>query len=236
MELRGVSLGQGETLDLVVREWEAVAVVALAGNALDELEDIAVGLRRLPPGQVLLLGKALASYPAAELYGSVLGYLPTDREARALSLRSSALDNCIAKRVPGYSARQFAFRAAPKRDAQALMTGYGIRGTLCGPAESLSGGNRQRLVVARELSSVPKLVVAANPCQGLDPAGRARVLGRLAELRDAGAAVLLLTQDPEDASQLGDRVFALYRGRLTPLSGDEVKAGKLSSVLTGVLA
>ncbi len=236
LELRGALLGDGPgglAVDLVVRAGEAVGVVALAGNYLDALEELAVGLRPAGRGQALLLGRDFASYDTEELYTKLLAYLPTDREGRGLSGRSTLQDNLLAKRLASYSFSAFALQRAPARDAAALAQGFKVKGRLCRPADSLSGGNRQRLVAARELEGSPALVVAANPAQGLDPAGRSQIMRRLAELRSGGAAVLLLSNDPEDLAELADRGFALYRGRLSALEADEFEASSLASLLTG---
>ncbi|HAE20795.1 MAG TPA: D-xylose ABC transporter ATP-binding protein [Spirochaetaceae bacterium] len=238
LELRGAALGgeagdSGMAVDLVVRAGEAVGVAALAGNYLDELEEVAVGLRVAERGQVLLLGKDLSSYDPALLYTKLLAYLPTDREGRGLSGRSTLQDNLLAKRLSSYSFAAFALQRAPTRDAAGLAAVFKVKGRLCRPADSLSGGNRQRMVAARELEGNPALIVAANPAQGLDPGGRARIMRRLAELRAGGAALLILSNDPEDLAELADRSFALYRGRLSPLAPEELDTRSLASLLTG---
>jgi simple sugar transport system ATP-binding protein len=237
LELRGALLGgeagAGMAVDLVVRAGEAVGVAALAGNYLDALEELAVGLRPAGRGQVLLLGKDLSSYDPATLYTRLLAYLPTDREGRGLSGRSTLQDNLLAKRLPSYSFAAFALQKEPARDAAALAAGFKVKGRLCRPADSLSGGNRQRMVAARELEGTPALIVAANPAQGLDPGGRAHIMRRLAELRASGSALLILSSDPEDLAELADRSFALYRGRLAPLAPEELDTQSFASLLTG---
>ena len=88
-------------------------------------------------------------------------------------------------------------------------------------------------MAARELDGYRPVVLAANPAQGLDMAARTLLFQRLRAARDAGAAVLLLTSDPEDLSDLADRSFALYRGRLFPVNNVNLHDGRLASILTG---
>lgn len=235
LELRGARLGPDLAVDLCVRSGEAVGVVALAGNYLDALEELASGLRPAAPGTALLLGRDLAAWPPHELYQKAMAYLPTERESRALSMRSAVEDSLLAKRLYSYTPLSYASKRRPRAEARALADGVALRGRLSGPVEALSGGNRQRLVLARELDGEPKLVLACNPAQGLDPGGRSLVMRRLAELRASGSAVLLLTQDPDDLAELADRSFALYRGRLAELKPESLNEGSLAGHLTGAL-
>ncbi|TFG83812.1 MAG: ATP-binding cassette domain-containing protein [Spirochaetales bacterium] len=236
LEIRGAQLGSSGGIDLVVRAGEAVGVVALAGNSLDALEDLVVGLTPSPPGSVLLLGKNLAYHDRGRLRTKLMAYLPTDREGRALSARSSVRKNILAGRLGEYGRIQYAMKKMPNADARAMTASFEVRGALNGPANALSGGNRQKLVAARELTKRPRLVVAANPAQGLDPASRALIFRRLAELRDQGAAILILSQDPDDLAEIADRAFALYRGMLTPIQDDKLGRPVLSALLTGARA
>jgi len=206
------------------------AVVALGGNGLEALEAIASGA--LPPdaGEVLALGRPLASIPGRELRTSLMAYLPTDREGAGLCGKASVGLNAIASRLFDYSFLDFALGARPLADAERIVDSLGVRAWRRRRVDTLSGGNRQRVVAARELEGSPPIIVAANPTQGLDAAARAVLLARLAELRDGGSAVLLLSSDPDDAASLADRSFALYRGGLSPL---EPGRASVSAALTG---
>ncbi len=236
--MRGVSLPGTNALsgvDLVVRSGEIVVVVALGGNGLEALEDIASGCVRPAAGDLLVLGRDMASWPRRELRTKLMAYIPTDREQRGLCLRSSVASNVLAGSLFEYSFAGFAAGTGPLRDAAAMLAGFGVRSWERRRAETLSGGNRQRVVAARELGGSPKLVVAANPVQGLDGTSRAAMFARLVELRDKGAAILVLSSDPEDAAELADRSFALYRGRLRPLDGTETHDSAFAAALTGAL-
>ncbi|PKL26548.1 MAG: heme ABC transporter ATP-binding protein [Spirochaetae bacterium HGW-Spirochaetae-3] len=239
LTLRSVTLSRRgsdslDGADLVVRKGEVVAVVALGGNGLDALEDVAAGVVGPDSGDVLVLGKDIHSYPPRILRSGVMAYIPTDREGRGLCAKASVALNAIAGRLRGYSFADFALGRAPLADADALLASFDVKNGGRRRVDTLSGGNRQRVVAARELDGPADVVVAANPTQGLDRSSRAALLSRLAEMRDEGSAVLLLSSDPEDASELADRSFVLYRGRLKALSGPGSDDSAIAAALTGV--
>ncbi len=231
LELRGVRLSGAEkgALDLVVRSGETVAVVALGGNGLEALEAVASGEREPEEGDVLALGRPLRGIPRRELRSALMAYVPTDREGAGLCAKASVGLNAIASDLFAFTFRDFALASAPLAEAGRRLSAGGVRAWENRRAETLSGGNRQRVVAARELGGSPPVVVAANPAQGLDAASRAALFERLAELRDSGSAVLILSSDPEDAAR-ADRGFALYRGSLKPL---EPGMDEAAAALTG---
>jgi simple sugar transport system ATP-binding protein len=218
-------------LDLAVRSGEIVAVVALGGNGLEALEDVASGCAVPDRGEVLALGRELRSYGTRELRSSVMAYLPTDREGRGLCARASVAMNAVSSRLFSYSAFEYALGLAPLADASATLAHFDVRSWERRRVDTLSGGNRQRVVAARELSGPAPIVIAANPAQGLDRSAKSALFARLASMRSAGSAVLILSSDPEDAAELADRSFALYRGGLIPIRADGAQA--FSAALTG---
>lgn len=244
MQLRGVykRAPSGSTFDaiqdlnLVVRSGEVVGVVAFGGNGLDVLEDLASGLAQPDRGEILVTGQPMASIDPRRLRTTIMAYLPTDREQRGLCGNTRVKDNLVSKRLQDYSFTEYARGLEPDRDAERLIAAFGIKGSKGQLVPTLSGGNKQRMVAARELDGFRLLVVAANPAQGLDMAARTLLFQRLRSAREAGAAVLLLSSDPEDLADLADRSFALYRGRLYPMDSGSLHDGRLASILTGVLA
>ena len=239
--LRGVSrAGHGSNtldgIDLVVRSGEIVAVVALGGNGLETLEDLASGSVRPDSGAVLLQDRTVCSYTPRELRSGLMAYLPTDREGRGLCSRASVASNVIAGRLFSYTSTSFAAGRAPLDDARAMLGAFGVRAWERRRVDTLSGGNRQRVVAARELHGPASVVIAANPAQGLDHPSRAALFARLSAMRDEGSAVLILSSDPEDALELADRSFALYRGCLRAFDGSASSESGLSAALTGAVS
>ena len=241
LEFRNVSMKapSGSTFDaiqdlnLVVRSGEVVGVVALGGNGLDVLEDLASGLIQPDRGAILVQGQTLSGIDPRKLRTAIMAYLPTDREYRGLCSSTTVKCNLVSKRLQNYGFTAFARGLLQDKDADRLRETFGIKGGKDQAVPTLSGGNKQRLVAARELDGYRPVVLAANPAQGLDMAARTLLFQRLRAARDAGAAVLLLTSDPEDLADLADRSLALYRGRLFPVNNVNLHDGRLASILTG---
>ena len=243
LEFRDVSMkaASGSSFDaiqgvnLAVHSGEIVGVVALGGNGLDVLEDLACGLTKPDFGSLQIMGQAFAEIPIRRLRSVIMAYLPTDREQRGLCLSAKVKDSLVSKRLQAYGFLPFVGGQVLDKDANQLMASFGIKGDKDQPVMTLSGGNKQRLVAARELDGFRPVILAANPAQGLDMAARTLLLQRLKSARDDGSAVLLLTSDPEDLADLADRSFALYRGKLISVENSSLQDGNLASILTGAL-
>jgi len=238
LSLSGVSvrkrgIGSLSTVDIDVHAGEIVAVVALGGNGLDTFEDIVTGITKPDDGTVHVLGREPGAYATRELRSHIMAYLPTERESRGLCAKASVASNVVAGRVPDYSFVDFFWGKKPLADAAALLKSFAVDRWERRRMDTLSGGNRQRVMAARELDGFSPVVVAANPAQGLDPSARSLLFSRLAQLRDEGSAVLLLTSDPDDAAEIADRAFALYRGQLKELAERGAGAFSIASALTG---
>jgi len=237
-KMRGVSTRRRGIASLVdinldVRAGEVVVIVALGGNGLDSLEDAATGLVHPDYGHIEVLGRDIRSINPLELRTRLIAYLPTDREARGLCGRSSVAMNAIAKSLSQYGFAEYADGRKPYADAAVILESFTVKHWDRRRVDTLSGGNRQRVVAGRELRGRPALVIAANPAQGLDSSARSMLFSRLQEMRDAGSAVLVLTSDPEDALDLADRTFSLYRGTLRLLERYGPDASSLAAAITG---
>ncbi len=225
LEFRDASLGRAGSatvreVSFEVRSGEVFGIAALAGNGLDALEDLAAAEREPDSGEVLVLGTRVRPRERASLRRERLAYLPTDREGRALSPRSSLVDNALARTLAGGGRKALRGPRAMKEAALRQNAWFGLHAEPSNPVSTLSGGNRQRLVAARELSGSPELVIAANPSQGLDASAQADLWARLSELARAGSAVLLLTSSAEELLAVSTRAAVLYRGRLKLLAED----------------
>jgi simple sugar transport system ATP-binding protein len=237
LELRNVSIkapsGSAfdaiQDLNLAVHSGEVVGIVALGGNGLDVLEDLASGLAQPDRGEILVNYQPMVGIDPRKLRKDIMAYLPTDREQRGLCASRRVKDNLLSKRLQGYSFTAYARGIEPDDEAGQLMASFGLKGSKEQAVTTLSGGNKQRLVAARELDGFRPVVLAANPAQGLDMAARTLLFQRLRSAREAGAAVLLLSSDPEDLSDLADRSFVLV-----PADTGNLHDGRLASILTGV--
>jgi simple sugar transport system ATP-binding protein len=236
LELRRLRLSPGaRPLSLEARSGEVLTVSALAGNGLGRLEDYASGMLAPHRGEVLVGGVRMESLPRERLRSELLGYMPSDRDARGLCLPASLRDNLLVLRRREFRSRDWVF--GPGRDQAARDAAF-VRGLAADPraaASSLSGGNRQRLLLARELDRPRPVLVLAEPFQGLDLAAQAETSALIRSLAARGSAVLLLASNIEEVLGVADRVVALYRGEIAyegPSEG-EASLGKLLAAMTG---
>jgi simple sugar transport system ATP-binding protein len=206
--LRGVSLS--------VRAGEILGVAGVAGNGQRELGEVVAGLRRATGGTVRIGGADSTHASAREVRARGVGHVPEDRLGTGVAPNLSVADNLLLNR---YRDPQFGGllldRRAMLNQARGLMAEFGIRAAGPeAPVRTLSGGNLQRLILARELSIRPRLILAFHPTRGLDVGGTEAVHQLLLRRRRAGAAVLLISEDLDEILLLGDRIAVLHGGEI----------------------
>ncbi len=207
--LRGVSLN--------VRHGEIVGLAGVAGNGQRELSQVISGLRQASTGQVVLNGDVVSNHTALYSIQRGMAYVPEDRTHVGSAPNLSVTDNVIMK----------CYRRAPishgglidmpqaTRFAKQLKEEYDIIApTVETPVRLLSGGNLQRVILAREISGQPSLLVAVQPTRGLDVGAIEGVQRLLLTQREAGSAVLLISEELEELFSLSDRIFVIYEGRI----------------------
>jgi simple sugar transport system ATP-binding protein len=195
-----------EGVDFALAAGEIVGIAGVEGNGQASLVQVALGL--LEPQR----GTRWSAEPARRF-----AVIPDDRQREALVLPLSLRDNLLLKRYrePPFSRHGWLSPAAWDRHARALMAAFDVRAGGTGAAvATLSGGNQQKAVIARELEASPAVIVAVNPTRGLDIAAATAVLERLVAARDGGAAVLLVHSDLDELLAVSDRVLVLHGGRL----------------------
>jgi general nucleoside transport system ATP-binding protein len=223
---RGLPAVRG--LSLEVRAGEIVGLAGVDANGQSELIEAIVGLRQPTAGDVILDGQNLAGKGTREILDAGVGHIAEDRHRRGLVLQFDLAENIGLReyRKPGVSRFGWLSPRTLAERARGLLREYDVRGgdpdTL---ASSLSGGNQQKAVIARELSSNPKLLIAAQPTRGLDVGAIEFVHRRLVEERDAGRAILLVSLELEEIRSLSDRALVIYEGEivaeLDPSSSEE---------------
>jgi ABC-type uncharacterized transport system ATPase subunit len=202
-------------IDLEIRAGEIVGIAGVSGNGQDELVASAAGLRPIAAGTISFAGAPITNASTGRFRSAGIGYLSADRAEEGLCLAASLRDNFVAGRESQapFSRRGLLRRGVIQHRAAQAMTKLSVRyGRLTDPARSLSGGNQQRVVIARELDREPKLLVAAQPTRGVDIAGIAFIHRQIAEFRDRGGAVLLVSEEIDELLALSDRIVALYGG------------------------
>jgi simple sugar transport system ATP-binding protein len=206
----------GVTLD--VHAGEIVGIAGVDGNGQRELAEVLTGLRPLEDGHGTLLGKPLARLSPNEARRRGVSHVPEDRLLRAVVKGMSVEENVALGRqgLPPFVKGLWLDFAGRRERTRSLMGRYDVRppDPLL-PIQALSGGNQQKVVVARELDSEPKLLVVVQPTRGLDISAVAQVHSRLREERARGVGVLLISLDLEEVLTMSDRVYVLFEGRVT---------------------
>ncbi|RKG62966.1 ABC transporter ATP-binding protein [Corallococcus sp. CA054B] len=205
-------------VSLTVRAGEIVGIAGVDGNGQRELAEVLTGLRKLDGGEGTLLGGPLAGLTPALAKARGVGHVPEDRLARAVVKAMTVEENVALgrHRQPPFARGPWVdFKGRRERTNQ-LLTGYDVRPNDPVVAlQALSGGNQQKVVVARELDADPKLLVVVQPTRGLDIGAVAQVHERLRDAKARGAGVVMVSLDLEEVLALSDRVYVLYEGRVT---------------------
>jgi simple sugar transport system ATP-binding protein len=231
---RGLEVVRGVSLD--VRAGEIVAIAGVDGNGQTELIDALTGLRKTTEGTIAVGGRDLSRASAHEFLDEGVGHIPEDRHRRGLVLEFSLAENLV---LHDYAKSPFARRGFlnPGRiveSARKLLAEFDVRGG--GPAtraSALSGGNQQKVVIAREVSRDPRVLIAAQPTRGLDVGAIEFVHRRLVEQRDAGKAVLLVSLELEEVLSLADRILVIYEGQIVGEYDPSVSEEELGIAMTG---
>ncbi|HVL82886.1 MAG TPA: ABC transporter ATP-binding protein [Pseudonocardia sp.] len=207
-------------IDLVVRAGEVFGIAGVEGNGQTELVETIMGMRRATAGRVLVGGRDLSRASTLRRREAGIGYIPEDRTRYGL-LGTQPL---WANRMLGHQSRPPVARpgrfglldaVAARRDTERIVAEFDVRTPgVEVPAAALSGGNQQKLVVGRELSGDPVLLIAAHPTRGVDVGAQAGIWDELRRARARGLAVLLISADLDELIGLSDTIAVLLRGRL----------------------
>ena len=203
-------------LDLAVHAGEIVGIAGIAGNGQDELALAITGLGEVSAGKISLGGTDVTQLSLTERRRRGLSYLSPDRAAEGLCLSAPIRENAIAghHRWPEFCGSGVLKRKAIARHVDDLLDRYNVkRASSDLPAGSLSGGNQQRVAVARELDGDPKFLLACQPTRGVDIHGIAFIHQCLLDFRDRGGAILVISEELEELIALSDRIVVLYGGR-----------------------
>ena len=221
-------------LSLQVNEGEIVGVAGVAGNG----QKVLAGLLAWKRGSVHFGGKEFKAASVRAAIEAGISHVPENRMKSGLAGSLGVVDNLLFKsyRSPERSAFGFMRTARNRAWSQSLVERFDVKTPgLDAPVRQLSGGNQQKLLLAREISRDPKLMVAVHPTQGLDVGAAEGVHRLLAELRDAGRGVLLLSEDLDEVLQLSDRILVLYGGAVVyETKGSEADRERIGMYMAGL--
>jgi simple sugar transport system ATP-binding protein len=220
-----------------VRAGELVAVAGVQGNGQTELVEAIMGLSEHQlAGRLTLFGESVLGRPAHEILERV-GYVPEDRSTDGLVSSFSLADNLVLDQIDHapYSSRGVLRLGVIEQTATTLVDQFDIRAQgVDYPASSLSGGNQQKLVMARALSRPLSLLVASQPTRGVDVGSIEFLHERIVRERDIGTAVLIVSTELDEVVALADRIVVMYRGRVVGIVGPDVSRHVLGLMMAGV--
>lgn len=221
LDVAGASAGAKlalEDVSLRVHSGEIVGIAGVEGNGQFELCEAILGLVPAAKGSVVLEGRDVSASATRERINAGLSYIPFDRHREALLLDAPLWENTFLGREENnrLTTGQLVRRRAVEADSREIIERFGVRTpNEQVPAFALSGGNQQKLVVGREMSSNPKVLLAAHPTRGVDVGAQSAIWDELRLARDNGLGVLLISADLEELIGLSDTILVMFDGRVT---------------------
>jgi general nucleoside transport system ATP-binding protein len=239
LRLEDLHGGRLHGLSLEVRAGEIVGVAGVEGNGQRDLADAIMGLRPLEGGHVVLEGRDLASLSTAEIRNAGVGFVPEDRHEQGLVLGMTLWENSLLGRQDDapFVKRGILSLRTIKELGRKLVKLFDVRArSIDVTAGALSGGNQQKLILARELETDPKLLLAAQPTRGLDVGAIEFVWRQILEQKAEGRGVLLISAELDEIYALSDRILTLYEGRITGEYSPDAPADEVGRGMLGAAA
>jgi ABC-type uncharacterized transport system ATPase subunit len=231
----GVAALKGVSFEL--RQGEILGIAGVEGNGQSELMEVLAGTRRATGGRILLGDKDVTAFDARTERDAGIAYIPEDRRGAGLVLSYSVADNMILgrQRSAAFSWHEIVLRLISIRDwARKLVKEFDIRTpTIDTAARNLSGGNQQKIIVAREIASRPRVLLAAQPTRGVDIGAIEFIHRRLVAERDAGTSVLLVSAELDEVRSLSDRIAVIYEGKIVSIEPGDAPEERLGLLMTG---
>jgi simple sugar transport system ATP-binding protein len=229
-----------DRVDLTIAPGEIVGVAGVSGNGQRELGDVILGLESCARGAKYLWGLDATVWSVAKIRGSGVAFIPEDAREMAAVPGMTVLENMALGDTRRYArAGGLAIDwPAVRGDLEGALRRLGVTlSSLDMPAGGLSGGNVQRMILARELAHGPRLIVAFYPTRGLDVRSAVAARGELVAARDAGAGVLLISEDLDELFPLSDRLVVLFRGRIVAAATPQtITTEAIGYLMTGTRA
>jgi len=224
-------------IDLTIHRGEILGIAGVEGNGQAELVETIIGLRKPAAGTLSLRGSDMSAWDTRERREAGIGYIPEDRQRHGLLLDAPLWEN----RILGHQTREpsakgvLINRSGARSDTERIVEQYDVRtpgiDTL---SRALSGGNQQKLIVGREMSGDPLLLIASHPTRGVDVGAQAAIWGHIKQARRNGLAVLLISADLDELIGLSDRIEVILRGRLAgEFDPQTVTPQDLGTAMTG---
>ena len=224
-------------VSLTVRAGEIMALAGVQGNGQTELVEAIAGMRRVESGTVTLRGRDITNHSPRQVLDAGLGHVPEDRHLHGLVLSMSVADNLVLntpRRAP-FARHGSRNLAAVSANAEELVARFDIRTTSTQAlVSSLSGGNQQKVIVARELSRPLSVFVASQPTRGLDVGSIEYVHRQIVNQRDEGRGVLIVSSELDEVMALGDRIAVMHAGRISGVVAPTTSRETIGLLMAGV--
>ena len=225
-------------INISVHKGEIVGIAGVEGNGQTELMEVLLGTRKAASGKIFMEGEDIVKWPTRRRREEKLGFIPEDRHKMGLMLPSPLWENAMLghQGLKPYAAKGFWLRPRSSRaKCKEIVADFDVRTPgVKVPADALSGGNQQKLIIGREMSMHPKVLIAAHPTRGIDVGAQAAVWDDLKLARQEGLAVLLISADLDELIGLSDKLLVIFRGEIVAeLDPSEVTPRELGSYMTG---
>ena len=226
-----------DTASFVIHRGEIVGLAGVEGNGQAELVETIMGMRPLESGRITLGDRDISAWQTRPRREAGISYIPEDRHRYGLLLESPLWEN----RMLGHQTERpnargpLIDRAGARRDTRRIVDEYDVRTpSIDVAAASLSGGNQQKLIVGREMTGEPKVLIASHPTRGVDVGAQAAIWAHLRDARASGLAVLLISADLDELIGMSDTLWVILRGRLvTEVDPHTVTPEDLGAAMTG---
>lgn len=221
-------------VSLEVRAGEIVGLAGVSGNGQVELAQVLDGTRPSRHGRVIIAGQEVTNAGPAKIMAAGLGRIPEDRHESVVDELSVA-QNMALEHLDEFIKNGMLDQGHIRRHAEALIQAYQIKASPTDKIRTLSGGNMQKVILARVIERNPKAIIVAQPTRGLDVGATEYVRGKLLEQRDKGAAILLISEDLDEILELSDRIAVIYEGQIMGiLPARQAGTEQLGLLMSGV--
>ena len=232
---RGVTVVNN--ISFTVNRGEVLAVAGVQGNGQSELVEAIAGLRAVESGTISINGVRVDNASPRECLDAGLAHIPEDRQRDGLVLSLSVADNLVLNtpRAPQFAGRGSRKLQAVRENAERLVKDFDIRTeSVDAPVGSLSGGNQQKVIVARELSRNVDVLIAAQPTRGLDVGSIEYVHKQFIRERDSNKAVLLVSSELDEVFALADRIAVMFQGGITGIVSPDSTRESIGLLMAGI--
>ncbi|MCL4295058.1 MAG: ABC transporter ATP-binding protein [Anaerolineae bacterium] len=240
LQLEGVTAHDNQGLPalkgitLAVHAGEILGLAGVSGNGQSELAEVLAGTRRCSGGRVSMAGRDLTNAGPAEMMAAGVGRIPEDRHASVVGEMTVA-QNMALEHLDSFAPNGLLKRRQIQQHAEKLIAAYGIKAAPGDKIRTLSGGNMQKVILARVFEQNPQVIIVAQPTRGLDVGATEYVRGKLLEQRERGAAILLISEDLDEILELSDRIAVIYEGEIMGiLPAAEADTERLGLLMAGV--